>query len=614
VVRKINSGKQFKLTKKGSVMKKVFILLISVVIFFNCDDRAKVQQEAQVFLDAYTERMLALYYDTSEAEWCSNTYIVEGDTATAAATRQVKEAYAAFTGSKENIERTRAFLEKKDKLTPLQVKQLEKILYAAGNNPQIVPEIVKERIKAETEQTEKLYGFDFRLGGKSVSTNNIDNVLKEETNLQKRLEAWEASKEVGKVLKEGLINLQELRNKTVQALGYSDYFSYQVSDYGMTTQEMLDLNRRLIEEIRPLYRELHTFARYELAKKYGVEEVPEMLPAHWLPNRWGQDWNAMVSVKGFDLDKVLKEKSAEWLMKQGEQFYVSTGFEALQESFWEESSLYPLPPEAGYKKNNHASAWHMDLQNDVRCLMSVIPNAEWYETVHHELGHIYYYISYTNPNVPPVLREGANRAYHEAVGSLLGLAAMQKPFLTNLNLVDENAETDDMQALLKEALNYIIFIPWSAGVMTEFEHELYANNLAPAQFNQKWWELKKKYQGIVAPSERGEEYCDAASKTHISDDAAQYYDYALSNVQLFQLHNYIAENILKQAPRATNYYGNKEVGDFLRGILEKGATEDWRKLIKEKTGEELNANAMLNYFAPLMDYLKDINKGRKYTI
>jgi peptidyl-dipeptidase A len=539
---------------------------------------------------------------------------VEGDTATAAATRQVKEAYAAFTGSKENIERTRAFLEKKDKLTPLQVKQLEKILYAAGNNPQIVPEIVKERIKAETEQTEKLYGFDFRLGGKSVSPNNIDNVLKEETNLQKRLEAWEASKEVGKVLKEGLINLQELRNKTVQALGYSDYFSYQVSDYGMTTQEMLDLNRRLIEEIRPLYRELHTFARYELAKKYGVEEVPEMLPAHWLPNRWGQDWNAMVSVKGFDLDKVLKEKSAEWLMKQGEQFYVSTGFEALQESFWEESSLYPLPPEAGYKKNNHASAWHMDLQNDVRCLMSVIPNAEWYETVHHELGHIYYYISYTNPNVPPVLREGANRAYHEAVGSLLGLAAMQKPFLTNLNLVDENAETDDMQALLKEALNYIIFIPWSAGVMTEFEHELYANNLAPAQFNQKWWELKKKYQGIVAPSERGEEYCDAASKTHISDDAAQYYDYALSNVQLFQLHNYIAENILKQAPRATNYYGNKEVGDFLRGILEKGATEDWRKLIKEKTGEELNANAMLNYFAPLMDYLKDINKGRKYTI
>jgi peptidyl-dipeptidase A len=216
--------------------------------------------------------------------------------------------------------------------------------------------------------------------------------------------------------------------------------------------------------------------------------------------------------------------------------------------------------------------------------------------------------------VPPVLREGANRAYHEAVGSLLGLAAMQKPFLAHLELIDENTETDDMQALLKEALNYIIFIPWSAGVMTEFEHELYANNLTPDQFNQKWWELKRKYQGIEAPSERGEEYCDAASKTHISDDAAQYYDYALSYVQLFQMHNYIAENILKQDPRATNYYGNQEAGDFLRGILEKGATEDWRKLLKEKTGEDLNANAMLNYFAPLMDYLKEINQGRKYTL
>jgi peptidyl-dipeptidase A len=595
-------------------MKRLLMMLMLAGIIFSCDDSTKKQQEAQAFLDAYTEEMLELYSQASEAEWRSNTYIVDGDTATAAATRKAKEAYAAFTGSKENIEKTQAFLQLKERLTPLQVKQLEKILYTAGNNPQIVPEIVKERIKAETEQTEKLYGFDFRIGEKSVSTNDIDNILKEETNLLKRLKAWEASKEVGKALKDGLVNLRALRNKTVRALEYSDYFAYQVSDYSMTVQEMLDLNRRIIEEIWPLYRELHTYARYELAKKYNIEEVPDMLPAHWLPNRWGQDWNAMVSVEGIDLDKVLKEKTAEWLMKQGEQFYISTGFEPLPQIFWGKSSLYPLPRDAGYKKNNHASAWHMDLQTDVRCLMSVIPNAEWYETVHHELGHIYYYISYTNPNIPPVLREGANRAYHEAVGSLLGLAAMQKPFLANLKLIDEDTKTDDMQALLKEALNYIIFIPWSSGVMTEFEYELYANELNPDQFNRKWWELKKKYQGIVAPSERGEEYCDAASKTHISDDAAQYYDYALSNIQLFQMHNYIARNILKQNPGSTNYYGNKDVGKFLREIMEKGATEDWRTLLKEKTGEELSAGAMLNYFAPLMDYLKEINEGRRYTL
>ncbi|RMH97548.1 MAG: peptidase, partial [Calditrichaeota bacterium] len=551
---------------------------------------------------------------SARAEWRSNTYIVEGDTVTPAQTRRANEALAAFTGSTENIEKARRFLEHRDQLTPLQVKQLEVILYEAANNPQTVAELVKERIKAETEQTEKLFGFDFRIGGKSVSTNEIDDILQSETDLSRRLAAWEASKEVGKGLKDGLEKLRDLRNKTVQALGYDDYFSYQVSDYGMTTEEMLELTERLVQEVWPLYRELHTYARYELAKRYGVSEVPEYLPAHWLPNRWGQDWSGMITVEGLDIDGALKSKSPEWIIKQAERFYVSIGFDSLPRSFWEKSSLYPLPKEAHYKKNNHASAWHMDLQNDVRCLMSIVPNASWYETAHHELGHIYYYISYTNPNVPPLLRSGANRAFHEAVGSLLGLAAMQKPFLAHLGLVPENAQTDEMQTLLREAMNYIVFIPWSAGVMTHFEYELYARNLPKDQFNRRWWEMKKQYQGIVPPYPRGEEYCDAASKTHINNDPAQYYDYALSYVLLFQLHDYIATHILKQDPRATNYYGNKAVGDFLRRILEKGATEDWRQLIRETTGEDLSARAMLNYFAPLTEYLKKVNAGRKYTL
>ncbi|MEZ4765327.1 MAG: M2 family metallopeptidase, partial [Calditrichia bacterium] len=411
----------------------------------------------------------------------------------------------------------------------------------------------------------------------------------------------EASKEVGKSLKDGLANLQKLRNETVQALGYDDYFAYQVSSYGMTTQEMVDLNKQLIADVMPLYRELHTYARYEFAKKYRMKNVPDYLPAHWLPNRWGQDWNAMVEVEGLNLDNVLAEKGDKWLIEQAERFYISMGFEELPESFWELSSLYPLPEGSDHKKNNHASAWHMDLEHDIRCLMSVVPNTDWYETTHHELGHIYYYVAYTNPDVPPLLREGANRAFHEAVGSLLGLAAMQKPFMAHLNLIEPDLKTDEMQQLLKEALNYIVFIPFSAGVMTGFEHELYSNNLPKDQYNAKWWELKKQYQGIVPPGERGEEYCDAASKTHISNDAAQYYDYALSYVQLFQLHNHIATKILKQDPRATNYYGSKEVGEFLNGILKKGASEDWRKLMQEELGEELSAKAMLNYFAPLMD-------------
>ena len=602
-------------------MKK-FLLLALIFGTFACSQRptnetttseSEAQRQAQQFINEYTRQFKELYYASSEAEWASNTRIIPGDTTNAWRVQQANEALARFTGSAENIEQAQKLLSRQAELQPLQIKQLQSILYNAANNPATVAELVSERIKAEALQTELLFGYDYKIDNKSVSTNDIDNILKGIHNLDSRQNAWTASKEVGKNLREGLLQLRRLRNETVQALGYDNYFAYQVSDYGMSTPEMMELNQQLIRDIWPLYRELHTYARYELAKRYGAP-VPDMLPAHWLPHRWGQDWSPMVEVEGINLDPVLQQKGPEWIMQQAERFYISLGFDPLPQTFWERSSLYPAPADAEYKKNNHASAWHMDLENDVRALQSVIPNEEWYETTHHELGHIYYYISYTNPDVPPLLRAGANRAFHEAVGSMMGLAAMQKPFISGLGLVDANAKTDEMQTLLKEALNYIVFIPFSAGVMTSFEHDLYAGDLPADQLNKRWWELAKKYQGMVPPNVRGEEYTDAASKTHINNDAAQYYDYAISYALLFQLHEYIAREILKQDPRSTNYYGNKEVGQFLKDLLSPGATRDWRELLKETTGEDLSAKAMLSYFNPLMAYLKEVNKGRTYTL
>ncbi|MBL3654760.1 M2 family metallopeptidase [Fulvivirga sediminis] len=601
-------------------MKKISTAFLAALLFLGGCNNAKKENnhapnpEVQAFLDDYNTKYLKLYYQSSLAEWESNTHIVEGDTMNAYHTRLANEALAAFTGSKEVIEKTREFLKNKNVLDTLQAKQLEAILYSAANNPATAEKVVKQRIKAEALQTERLFGYDYKIGNKSVSTNDIDNILKNENDLLLREAAWDASKEVGKELKSGLDQLRTLRNETVQALGYQDYFSYQVSDYGMSVDEMMALNRQLIEEVWPLYRELHTYVRYELAKKYGVSTVPKMIPAHWLPNRWGQDWSSIINVEGIDLDAALEAKGAEWLVKQAENFYVSLGFDPLPKSFYDSSSLYPAPADAGYKKNNHASAWHMDLQQDVRSLMSVIPNAEWYETTHHELGHIYYYMSYSTPEVPPLLRGGANRAFHEAIGSMMGLAATQKPFLTELELIPAHVETDETITLLKEALSHIVFIPFSSGVMTHFEHDLYLNNLPQDQFNAKWWEYKEKFQGIVPPTPRGEEFADATSKTHINNDAAQYYDYALSYALLFQIHSHIAKNILHQDPRATNYFGSKATGEFLHKLLKTGATEDWRQLLKDATGEDINAKAMLEYFQPLMKYLKEVNKGREYTL
>ncbi|MBC8084788.1 MAG: M2 family metallopeptidase [Hymenobacter sp.] len=570
--------------------------------------------QAEEFLLNYSAEFQRLYAQSVEAEWRSNTHIVAGDTSNSGATARANGRLAALTGSSENILTIKGLLEHEADLTALQIKQLQTALYAAANNPQTVADVVKRRIAAEAAQTEKLYGFDYQYQGKSVTTNDLDELLRKERNPAKRQQVWEASKAIGPTLKDGLLNLRDLRNQTVQALGYPDYFTYQASDYGLSREEMLALVRKINDELRPLYRELHTYARYELAKKYGQKQVPDYLPAHWLPNRWGQDWSALVDVKGLNLDPVLAKKGAQWQVQQAERFYQSLGFPALPASFYDKSSLYPLPKGATYKKNNHASAWHMDLNQDVRSLMSVEGNTEWYETTHHELGHIYYYLTYTNPDVPVLLRGGANRAYHEAMGSLMGLAATQKPFLAGIGLINAKTQPDQTQTLLKEALNYATFIPFASGVMSEWENSFYADKLPADQLNARWWELARKYQGIVPPTTRGEQYLDPATKTHINDDPAQYYDYALSYVILFQLHDHIARKILKQDPHATNYYGSREAGTFLADIMRPGASKDWRAVLKEKTGEDLSARAMVEYFQPLMAYLKQQNKGRKYTM
>lgn len=588
--------------------------LMGVLFLTACQSDQTVQKEAQIFLDEYTANYLKLYRNLNEAQWKANTQIVDGDSTNAREVNRAGQAYANFTGSHETIESAQKYFDQKERLTELQVKQLQKILYLAADNPVTVTDVVKKRIKAENTQIEKLYGFRFKMDGRPVTTNEIDHVLTHEKNLQKRLKAWESSKEVGRILKPGLTNLRNLRNETVQALGYKDYFDYQLSDYGVAADDMLRLIAKINQQLWPLYRELHTYARYELAKKYGVKEVPDYLPAHWLPDRWGQDWSAIINEKGADADAALRQKSATWMVREAEDFYKSLGFPSLPQTFWQRSSLYPLPANSPYKKNTHASAWHIDLKYDVRSLMSVEPNMHWYETAHHELGHIYYYLSYSNKNVPPLLRAGANRAYHEAIGSLLGLASQQKRFLQGRNLIPKGPHSNDMQSLLREALNYVVFIPFSAGTMTQFEKELYSAKLPEDQYNKKWWEIVKKYQGIVPPQIRDERYCDAATKTHINDDPAQYYDYALSFVLLFQLHEHIARKILHQDEHNTNYYGNKEVGKFLKDMMAPGSSKDWNTILKEKTGSELNAQSMLDYFAPLQKWLKEQNRGRKYTL
>jgi peptidyl-dipeptidase A len=566
--------------------------------------KSALQQRADHFLELVNAGYQALYTVTNDAQWKAATDVTpEHDAAAEAAGK----AQAAFLGNPALITETRALLEHAADLDSLTVRELRRALLLAAEGPMTNPDLVSRRIEAETKQASTMNGYVFTLDGQPITANAIDDSLTALTDVKRRLAVWEASKRIGPELRPGLEGLQGLRNGVARELGFADYFALQVAKYDLSTDEMLRLNEEFMRELRPLYLQLHTWAKYELAKRYG-QPVPRMIPAHWLPNRWGQEWDALAP--SADLDAAFKGKSAEWVVKTAEGFYTSLGFAPLPETFWQRSDLYPVPAGQPRKKNSHAYCYHMDLDRDVRSLMSVEPNAYWFATAHHELGHGFYDLAYARPEVPALLRDGANPSFQEGMGELIALAAGQAPYLESLGLLEKGKKRDEMEFLLRDALQAVPFLYWSSGVMTHWEADLYARNLPPGQWNARWWRYVGDFQGIEPPSPRGEEFCDPATKTHINDFPAYYFAYAIATVLKFQLHDHIAREILKQDPRRCNHAGHPEVRAFLEGIMKPGATRDWRVLLREATGEDLSTRAMVEYFRPLQKWLEKQNRGR----
>ncbi len=590
-------------------MKRISTLWLGFLLAFAAGAATPLQERADRFLAVVNAGYQALYRVNSEAQWAAATDVKPVNDA---ASEAAGKAYAAFNGNPAIISEAKALLAQRSELTELQVRQLERALLNAAEGPMTDPVLVNRRIAAETAQNSTLNGFQFRLRGSNVVANDLDRVLSKSTDLAERRAAWEASKLTGPALKPGLVTLQGLRNGVARELGHSNYFALQVAGYGMSADEMLKLNEDFLRELRPLYLQLHTWAKHKLAAKYG-QPVPARIPAHWINNRWSQEWGGLVEAAS--LDRYFTNRTPESITKTAEQFYMGLGFPPLPKTFWSRSDLFPAGSGSGRLKNSHASCWHVDLQDDIRSLMSVEANPWWFYTAHHELGHGYYFMAYTRPEVPPLLRTGANPAFHEGIGEQIALAAGQTPYLKTVGVLPADYQEDQTATLLETALSHAVpFLFWASGTMTHWEHDLYAKDLPPSEYNARWWRHVADFQGVeppAGPGTRGEEFCDAATKTHINDNPAYYYSYAIATVQKFQIHDHIARRILHQPPQSCDYAGNREVGDFLKKFLSVGATRDWRQLLREATGEDLSTRAMKDYFAPLQKWLVKENAGRK---
>ena len=585
-----------------AVFVSAFFLLPASMFASNCP----AQERAERFLSLANAGYQALYKVNSDAQWVAVTDVTpEHD----AAAETAGKAAAAFNGNPALINEARDLLTHKAELNDLTVRELNQLLLNAAEGPMTNPDLVARRVEAETKQASILNSFEFKLDGQPITTNQIDDKLDSTSDLNERKAVWEASKESGPALKPNLVTLRELRNGVAKEMKYPDYFSLEVASYGMPADEMLKLQESWMATLRPLYLQLHTWAKYKLAEKFH-QPVPKKIPAHWINNRWSQEWTGLVEAA--NIDKYFAGRSAEWVIKTAEQFYTGLGFTPLPATFWQRSDLYPLPPGSKRKKNTHASCWHIDLQDDIRSLQSIEPNSRWFFTAHHELGHGYYFKAYSRLEVPYLLRIGAAPGFHEGIGELIALASSQVPYLQSREVLPADFKADKTAFLLDDALaRSIPFIFFASGTMTHWEADIYAHHLPPDQWNARWWKYVSDLQGIEPPTARGEEFCDAATKTHINDNPAYYYNYAFATVFKFQLHDYVARKILHQDPRSCNYADNNEVGTWLNNILKKGGTEDWRKVLKEATGEDISTRAMAEYFRPLQSWLEEQNKGRQ---
>jgi peptidyl-dipeptidase A len=573
--------------------------------------KSAVERDAEAFLAAIDGLVRPVATRTANADWVAATDVTPEHTGERTG---ADKDLAALVGSTFVIEKTKGFLSKAKQLDDLTERQLRKLLLSAAESPGTIPDVVDKRVETEAKQSGILDGYTFCLqpkagGGcaKPTTANGLDELLVKSRDLAERERVWNAAKAIGKPLKPGLVELIGLRNRVARELGYKSYFALKVADYGMSVDEMMKLLDDTLATTKPLYDGLHCWAKNTLAARYK-RPVPRLIPAHWIGNRWAQHWPGLVEETS--LDPLFKGATAESIVRSAETFYVSLGFPKLPATFWEKSDLYPVPPGVARKKNSHASAWHVDYDKDVRSLMSVEPNEQWFATSHHELGHIYYYISYSTPEVPFLLREGANRAFHEAIGELAKLASQQTPYLVKVGVMPADKVPNPTGWLLQSGLESVVFTAFSAGTMSHFERDLYENELPPSEWQKKWWEYVGTFQGVIAPNARPDDLCDACTKTHLTDDPASYYDYALATLIKFQLHDHICTKILKQDVRACDYSGSKAVGDFLRGILSKGATRDWRTVIKDATGEAISPRALMSFYAPLVAELEKRNAGK----
>ena len=367
-------------------------------------------------------------------------------------------------------------------------------------------------------------------------------------------------------------------------------------------------------QVKPLYNSLHCYTSAKLRERYGAELVPAggPIPAHLLGNMWAQSWDSLYPIlapkdadSGIDLDAALQSRGTDavGMVKFGENFFTSLGFAPLPESFWTRS-MFTKPRDR--EVVCHASAWDIDSQDDLRIKMCIEPTGEDFYTIHHELGHNFYQRAYKGREF--LFRDSANDGFHEAIGDAIALS-ITPSYLKHLGLIQvEPDASKDVGLLLQRALDKVAFLPFGL-LIDQWRWKVFRGEVTPANYNQAWWDLKRSYQGVAAPVARTEKDFDPGAKYHVPGNVP-YTRYFLADILQFQFHRGLCKAAGQTGPlHRCSIYGNKVAGERLDKMLSMGSSEPWQEALFTLTGErQMDATAILDYFAPLKKWLDEENR------
>lgn len=469
---------------------------------------------------------------------------------------------------------------------------------------------------------QSMYGAGKWCPGGPETCRNLDQLadtLAKSRDWDEQLQAWTGWHTISRPMRKDYQRFVELANEGAKELGYGDLGEMWRSGYDMSPVEFEDETERLYTQVKPLYDGLHCYARGKLQKKYGKDRVPdgEPIPAHLFGNMWAQEWNNIFDllepypgVSNLDVTAALKKQGydATRMARSAESFYTSLGFPQLPASFWENSML-TRPRDRDVVC--HASAWNMDTHGDVRIKQCIQPTEEELYTIYHELGHVYYYLTYLDQ--PYLFQDGAHDGFHEAIGDTINLS-MTEGYLANVGLLPAGAKSSHEALInrqMKVAAEKIAFLPFGK-MIDQWRWGVFSGAIPPEKYNEAWWELRRKYQGVEAPVARSEEDFDPGAKYHIPGNTP-YTRYFLAFVLQFQFHKALCDAAGPQGPlHECSIHGNAEAGRRFREMLGLGASQPWQDALEKLTGtRQMDASAIIDYFQPLMGWLEEQNRGRQ---